>query len=183
MKATRTGRIVGIALEAFNPQSISEGTIMVFVNPTWYVAPNAETLSTTSYLPTASSISGFSAELVAQIQDLFRVGGLRLRDGIVSFLELAVDKLFVREVVIEKTPPPFHTDALFGSGTVPEGAAEVVVANDNLQENSKVFVTIKGKKPYAWSIADIKPEASFTLVLSSQATGDTDFDYWIVQVR
>ncbi|MFC1522828.1 hypothetical protein ACFL6Y_10510, partial [Elusimicrobiota bacterium] len=41
MKATKTGRVIGIALESFAAQgSIEEGKILVFVNPHYWVAPN-----------------------------------------------------------------------------------------------------------------------------------------------
>jgi len=103
MKATRTGRIIGIALEAFpaspndqipssNDQNdlgtldfdighSSQGEVMVFVNPSWYVSENPSSI--------IAPVSSFT------LTDALSHLGATVKDGITAFAELVVDKLQV----------------------------------------------------------------------------------------
>jgi len=161
----------------------SQGEVMVFVEPGWYVSDEAMT-GVTNTSPSFFSASEFSVEMVAGLKDLFRVGGLTLRDRVLAFLELIVDRLTVREIVVEQTPPPFHDDALVGEGIVPAGAAEVLVPNDNVKETSKIFVTFTtdiGSRSFF--VAEKREGEGFLVRLSSPVAKDVTFDWWIIQVE
>ncbi|OHA49095.1 MAG: hypothetical protein A2806_02045 [Candidatus Terrybacteria bacterium RIFCSPHIGHO2_01_FULL_48_17] len=70
----------------------SQGEVMVFVNPSWYFAADAGTLTLTS--ETLNS-EGLLASLLESI-------GATLKDGVLAFRELVVDTLTARRVATDE---------------------------------------------------------------------------------
>ena len=89
MKATQTGRIVGVTLEPFrcpDPRHQCRGTIMVFVNPTWYVAP----------------VGKLHIEYAAEspLGTFFGEIGATIKNGLLVIRELAVGTLTVDQMQV-----------------------------------------------------------------------------------
>ncbi|MEX0877780.1 MAG: tail fiber domain-containing protein, partial [Candidatus Spechtbacterales bacterium] len=132
-----------------------------------------------------------SADLIASFKDLYRVAGLKLKDGILAFKELFMEKLFVRELVIDASPPAFKKDPTVGSVEIKtdnlqiseeDGHAMFIIKNDNINKDSKVFVTLRGDYAPAtryWLDLD---SGEFTIYFNSTPLNTVNLDYWVVGV-
>ena len=92
MKANRSGRIVGIALESFEcevSETQCEGTILVFVNPTWYLVPDLAGHAS------ETDAEGLFGRLLANLGGTFR-------DGALNLARLVVRHLAAEEAVFNK---------------------------------------------------------------------------------
>ena len=102
MKATESGRVIGIALAPYGSEGI--GKIMVFVNPHWYggqlaadgsLAAESEQSGSTE---SGSLLDSFTQKVKQAMTSL----GLFVENGIAQVKELVTDKLFAKKARIEK---------------------------------------------------------------------------------
>ena len=196
MKATEAGRVVGIALEPLNclvlkdvegnvvSESACSGEIVVFINPHYYM-PASSVANTESTEIFSADITQNTQGVLASLQDLFRVAGMHIRNGIVAFRELFIERLTTREFVIEAEPPAFKDDPVVGEGSLKAGEKEVFVENDNVSISSRVLVTLTSldEKPITLAVTEKREGAGFMLSATSAPTKDLSFDYWIVGVN
>jgi len=71
MKSTKPGRVIGVALESFNPASPEEeGSIMVLVNPHWAMPPISEMLQGSESGMTELNTFSFDPSLTVKIGTL-----------------------------------------------------------------------------------------------------------------
>ncbi|MBI3088815.1 MAG: hypothetical protein HYY99_00935, partial [Candidatus Colwellbacteria bacterium] len=102
MRATKQGRIIGIALEPYSGSGV--GKIMVFVNRTWYLPKEAKQDAKISQEEKGSlePLLKAPAEVIEKLPDFVRNAGLEIKDKVVAFKEIFIEKLSALEIVTEK---------------------------------------------------------------------------------
>ncbi|MDX1535339.1 MAG: helix-turn-helix domain-containing protein [Candidatus Spechtbacterales bacterium] len=226
MRASEAGRVIGIALESFtateefNLEDPVIGNIIVFVNPTWHVpgdvikniASNTDTDFETTNNENPTSLENVSSSMLANLQDLFRVAGMRLKDGVVAMRELFIDRLTTRELVIDSEPPTFKQDSLVGDGVLrftenneeypgtnynnylvidktalveleDSDGIKAIITNDNIKNSSKVFITLKGDYSPATRYWVNWNPGEFSINFNSMPEQDIEFSWWVVQTN
>jgi len=102
MKATKAGRVIGIALEPFIEDGpLSTGKIMVFVNPHWYAGQLTEDglLTVDEELTKDGSLTtGFIKKIKQALASL----GLFIENGIAQIKELIAEKITAQKARLDK---------------------------------------------------------------------------------
>lgn len=99
MRATKQGRIIGIALEPYGGGGV--GKIMIFVDRTWYLPQESRSLSKEEKDKLEPLIKA-PAKALEKIPDFVEKAGLKVKDKVVEFSELFIEKLSTLEIVTEK---------------------------------------------------------------------------------
>jgi hypothetical protein len=184
MKATTSGRVIGIAREPLDTtQDI--GTIEILVQPTYFAGYTG--LSATDTLTSAfSNITVDYSVLPPETRDFFLANiiqpfqalGIEIEQGLIKVAHLIaniVDTKLLRTDNIEVASPALDRSFM------PVGASMALVENPAVKSTSEVFLSPKGKHPTgSWSVSDIN-DGSFYVYLSEPATENTEFTYWIIQ--
>jgi len=105
MKATQSGRVIGIALESFTENSSPPtGKIMVFVNPHWYGGQLSVdgSLAAESEQPGSTENGSLLDSFTQKVKQALASLGLAIENGIAQIRELVTDKLFAKKARIEK---------------------------------------------------------------------------------
>lgn len=102
MRATKQGRIIGIALEPYSGGGV--GKIMVFVNRTWYLPKEAKQDAKISQEEKGNlePLLKAPAEVIEKLPDFVRMTGLKIKDKVVELEEMFIEKLSALEIVTEK---------------------------------------------------------------------------------
>jgi|GEM_PF-3828509 len=188
MKATRSGPIVGKALEAYSGSGV--GKIEVFVSVGWYVEPLAQDVGfKTSDLSNLSSIN--LENLTANnLKTQFLIIGDRklsmLNDGSLSIdgnTEIA-GSLKVAGAIDTKN---LSTDELeigaksSGQATLAAGTQEVEVKTGVVKDESKIFITFNSEYSPAtryWITKNV--DYSFTLHLNATLDKNSSFSWLLI---
>ncbi len=75
-------------------------------------------------------------------------------------------------------------DATIGEGKIEGGESKVVITNENVKEDSKIFVTPRVKTEKTLAVTEIK-DGEFTVEIPEalEEEESIDFDWWIVDVK
>ena len=105
MKATEAGRVIGIALEPFTEDGpLSDGKIMVFVNPHWYggqLSENGSLGDGEIQMPESTS-PGLVEKFVALVKNVLEQLGLFIENGIAKVKELIAEKITAKKARLDK---------------------------------------------------------------------------------
>ena len=176
MKASRSGPIVGKALESYSSQGI--GKIMVFVNVGWYVAPMENGSISASTLIDTDTLSLNSIEtqvlIVGERQVSMNKDGRLEIDGSV---QINGDLLVAGKVTAEEISLGEKSS---GVKTLTSGSKKLEVKTALVGEKSKIFVTFTEDYSPATRYWVTKNEGiGFTVHLDQPVSADTGF-YWLI---
>ena len=179
MKATRSGSIVGKALEAYSGSGV--GKIMVFVSVGWYVASleNSEqqTGNGFSSIDTQTLTAGTVNTQVLIIGDrkitMEKNGKLRIDGDVQIDGELIAKKVITDELVVG--------DQTSGSGTIQAGTKELTIPTDKVGDKTKILITFTTDySPATRYWVTKKVGESFTVHLDQPVGFDATFDWLVV---
>jgi len=177
MKATKSGPIIGKALEAYGGSGV--GKIMVFVSTGWYVASvgqdnNLNDLSNINLETLTAGTINTQVLLVGDVEiSVATSGALKINGDVEINGNLVASKVTTDELVISKETS--------GSHIVKAGQKEVTIENDKVDETSKVLVTfISDYSPATRFWVTMKKGESFTVHLDQPVTSDSSFSWLIV---
>jgi hypothetical protein len=193
MKATKSGPIIGKALEAYGGSGV--GKIMVFVSTGWYVAPLSEDGEQIADLSDIS-VSSLTASTIHT--DVLFIGDRKLAmsedgklvvDGTVNILgDIVVDgdtkiagdlkvenvltanKLVVSEISLESS----------GNATLPAGQTKIFVPAPSLTSKSQVSITATTLTGNNFNVTEKVADQGFTVEVVSPEDKDVNFDWFIV---
>ena len=208
MKATKSGPIVGKALESYNnPDPAAVGKIMVFVSVGWYVAPvasppsggssgDATFTSIDTETLTAGTIHtdflfvgdrklamGPNGELVVDgdvnvLGDIKVSGDLQV-DGDILGTVLTVDKINVSTGNTE--PVSGRSSDSVGSATIAAGQTEILIETTAVTTGSKIFVTpTSTTSGQSPYVVEKVGSASFKVKIDAPTSQDIRFDWLII---
>lgn len=102
MKATKPGRVIGIAFEPYNGGGV--GKIMIFVDRTWYLPQEAKQDAKISKeeKDNLEPLIKAPAEVIEKLPDFVRNTGLKIKDKAVEFKEIFIEKLSALEIITER---------------------------------------------------------------------------------
>ena len=170
MKATKSGPIIGKALESFD--ETGEGKILVFVSTSWYVG----TIGEGSQLAEIDNLSldSLSANsiILGDNQISLDYNGSLLIDG-----DLALSGDFSSESI--STDKLFLGDESSGNGTISAGKSSISIDNANVNPDSKVIVTFNSDWSPATRFWTEKEYGKFKVRLDKPLLSSATFD-WIV---
>jgi hypothetical protein len=218
MKATVSGRVIGIALEEFsisnfqfpnstqNSNELNFGKILIFVNPTFYLgdvttdgslaeAGNIEsdkgqgTRDKKAFSNNQTTTLSFdliqesnSNNLINQLIEILKGLGITIKQNFLAVAEAVIDKLTVKEILIDNSKDEPGDKPIVGQGVILSGATEIEIPNSKVNQNSRVFLTFRGDpQEIGWSIAKIVDGEAFTVKITKSLSQDLIFDYWIIQ--
>jgi hypothetical protein len=87
--------------------------------------------------------------------------------------------LFTRGITIVRDSN--DDNSVVGEGVIQSGSSSLLVKNNQVDKNSKIFVTMKGPAG-EWFITDQK-DGEFTIELEQSADSNIDFDYFVLLVE
>lgn len=195
MKATKSGPIIGKALEGYTASGVSK--IMVFVSTGWYVAE----LGSGSRINDLSDMTSLNIEnLTSNIlstQILF-IGDRRLDmapngslviDGSVNILgDIVIDgdaqiagDLNVGEVIgAKKLDVGSISLEASGKSILPAGKTKIFVPASSLTDKSQVSITTTILTGKNFNVTQKEAGKGFTVEIISPETKDIDFDWFII---
>jgi hypothetical protein len=180
MKATRPGRIVGIALNVWDGEGVGE--IEVFTNPGWYNGPTPA--SGVSVLGSRLTVEN-DAIMDYQRSTITNVAAIISSSGLWSVTEdgyLIAQHIETKELKTEKMTISNAGEAkTAGSGVIEAGKLWAVVQNPEIKPTSLVMVTFEDNPGSYWWISS-KQDGQFTLQLGQAAQANSRFIYWLVGV-
>lgn len=102
MKATKQGRVIGIALESWSGNGV--GKIMVFVNRTWYLPKETKQEAKISQEEKGNlePLLKAPAEALEKIPDFVEKAGLKVKEKTVELKEIFIEKLSALEIITDK---------------------------------------------------------------------------------
>jgi hypothetical protein len=178
MKATKSGPIIGKALDSFDESSV--GTIVTFVSVGWYVAPlgtdNATQIAGVDNLA-LNSLTSNSIILGDNYISVDQNGGIKI-DG---NLTIAGNIDLTGEIAASS----IKTDALSvgsessGSGSIPSGQSSTIINNSSLGTDSKVIITFNSNWSPATRYWVDKQDGKFEVNVDRPLANNAKFD-WIV---
>ena len=181
MKATKPGTVIGKALEAFpNTSSISDnssivtGSILVFVNLTWYGGEINSNGTLGTIVETSSPLFPTS-ELMASVFQGLKDVGVEIYNGI-----LKVAQIVVKTLVVEKNSD--QTQSSIGEGVIKAEETSVMIESNQVILTSKIFVTFRSDYGSRWWIG-YQEKGRFTVNIADPLSEDIKFDWWIVQTE
>jgi hypothetical protein len=191
IRSTRSGYIVGHAVEAFDPanglgvcisgatstdciglvtiqlqQGWSEGSVSLFAD----------------MVNTATDISQAVTDLADEV---FAKGA--------EFTKLAVGKVVAQTVVVRdffaqvftilpggSINLPAGTNQIAGSDILPNGATTYFVSNTNVTAGAKIFITPRTMLATPIAVTEVRTGEGFTVTLSGAAASDIPFDWFML---
>jgi hypothetical protein len=197
MKATKSGPIVGKALESYNGEGV--GKIMVFVSVGWYVEPLGDGNGQLSDIKNLTDLSVLNLVSSKINTELLMIGNNKLSvasDGSLSIegntkisgnlnvlgsitgKDLTVNKI---NVVTGSATPEGKSNDSTGSATIKSGELELTVETTAITDKSKVFVTATTSTGgQALIVSEKKSGEGFTVNLDRSFGGDITFDWFII---
>ncbi len=188
MKATKSGPIVGKALEGYSgpPAGGGVGKIMVFVNTSWYVEPLGDVSSRLSDVSqidletlTAGTINTQVLFIGERKLDMAPDGTLVV-DGSVNILgdlTLEGDLKVAGEISAKKVNV---SDEAAGSSTIKKGKTKIFIETTLITDKSQVLITLNTLTQKAIAVTEKKPDEGFTVEISVPETKDINLDWFIV---
>jgi hypothetical protein len=181
MKATKPGTVIGKALEAFpNTSSISDnssivtGSILVFVNLTWYGGEINSNGTLGTIVETSSPLFPTS-ELMASVFQGLKDVGVEIYNGI-----LKVAQIVVKTLVVEKNSD--QTQSSIGEGVIVKDSVSAEIRSNQILPTSKIFVTFRNYYGPGWWI-NYQEKGMFIINITAPMSEDVKFDWWIVQTE
>ena len=184
MKAGEAGRVVGIALQAFDGARASDqGTVLMFVNPSWWNGPMAtgSAAATAGLSISKESLLDFKGSTLTGVASIVSVGGnwSVTADGYLTAVKVEAKEVETAKLTLKaNTGDP---ERVVGVGRLRAGYDAVLIQNPNVKEDSIIAVTFEGNPGSSWWIGE-KQSGQFLLKLAAPAIGDIPFTYWIVPV-
>jgi hypothetical protein len=190
MKATKSGLVIGRALEPFgqiDPSPLAKGDrVEVFINLGWY--GGEVKLSSDGGVDEKVSVGNslVPADFLTNLVDGLTQLGVSIKDGIITAVKLVVEEVqtkILRANVISISVEE-GKDNVVGSATIPPDSMEYQVKNSLVQANSKIFVSFTSNTAgRTWYVSEKTPGTGFTIRLSEVTTELLSFDYWILLVE
>ncbi|HEX7455882.1 MAG TPA: hypothetical protein VF303_00225, partial [Candidatus Nanoarchaeia archaeon] len=176
MKATKSGPIVGKALEVYGGSGV--GKIMVFVSTGWYVEPLAQdagsgisdlsNLTSLSVENLTSNVVSTQVLLIGNTKlSMAKNGGLKIEGDVEITGELTAKKLNVGEEAA-------------GSSILETGETKVFIETTVLTDKSQVLVTPTTLTEKNLTVTKKEAEKGFTVEIISPESKDITFDWFIV---
>lgn len=179
MKARRPGYIIGYALEDFNGNDASTtGYILVKLNQGFDMGIGELVQDITEQI---TDISGAIADLS---NEAFTKGA--------ELTKFVVQKIIAQVAVVKDFFASVFTllpggeiklasgeNQIIGSAVLPAGTASVMVLNNKITANSKVFITPKVAVSTSLAVTEIKEGQGFVVSIASPVSSDIPFD-WII---
>ncbi|OGH85119.1 MAG: hypothetical protein A2294_03990, partial [Candidatus Magasanikbacteria bacterium RIFOXYB2_FULL_38_10] len=180
----KTAAIIGVALE---PLEGEEGKVLALVNSS--LAPGFSSVGSTelNISSTNNNQLVMNADWDFNGFSIFNLKALRGKDnkwyideeGNLVAESVRSNKVQTKELIMEKDTADNYSTV--GEGTIKSGENFVEIDNIAIKKDSKIFVTFRGNPGSFWWIAD-QSDGKFKIMLSSSASSDTIFDYWLMGV-
>ncbi|KND51630.1 MAG: hypothetical protein ABA06_00015 [Parcubacteria bacterium C7867-001] len=202
MKATRPGRIVGVALEGFDPEN-SSGSCDANLTD--------ELLAAGVNVPTGTCLArimvklepNFDMSIGNLVQDLV-AGALGINDAIEELANAAfsqgaeltkyvvgqlVAKIAVVETFFTKSltilpdgiiNAPGGSNQVTGLATLSQGTTSIFVPNAKVTSSSKIFLTPRALLASPLAVTEIQPGSGFTVSVVTSTSTDVPFDFLII---
>lgn len=197
MKATKSGPIIAKALEPYddpNPTAVKK--IMVFVSVGWYVAPletsNTQQVTSFTQIDTQTLTTNTLNTQILFIGDhkisLTAAGEVAFDDSVLIANNLLVGgNIEAKEIKAEKfnvatnsAQPNQISNASAGKATLAAGTTELVIPTSRVTAGSLIFVTPSSKTDKVLSVTEKVDKQSFKVEITSPASQDIEFSWWIV---
>ena len=198
MKALHSGYVVGRALLGFDPANnvgtCTEGTAATSSSATSTCAGMIAIQLGIGY--DGSIGGGFVSDIVSAVTDVTQAV-TDLADGALTtagqYTKLAVAKIVAQTAVVKdffaqvftilpggKINLPAGINQIAGSGTLPSGATTFFVANSNVTQGAKIFITPRTMLATPIAVTDIAPGSGFTVSVTNPGPVDVPFDWFMV---
>lgn len=184
MKATRSGYIVGTALEPYSGSG--QGKIMIYVNPRYWYAGGAGAGGDSGIF---ADYSGFSLDTLMQ-REFAMVSEIGQKAA--QFTIVVVESFKAKIAVVEQlyasvftvTPDgeirlPVGENQITGSAKILAGTSEVVIPNTHVTADSKIMVTPLTLTDMPLVVTVKTDGVSFTVAMIRSAPQDINFD-WVL---
>lgn len=184
MKATKSGAIVGKALQSYDGSGV--GKIIAFVSVGWYVEPiqtNGEGQVTSLEGSLINSLTINSIQIGENKLGLDNQGDLRLDGNLVvaGDINISGDLALTGDLVASsvKTDELKISDKTSGSGEILAGKSFVAIENVKLTKDSKVVTTFTSDWAGATRYWITKEDGKFEVHTDQSVTSNASFD-WII---
>jgi hypothetical protein len=200
MKATKSGPIVGKALESYdNIDPTVVGKIMVFVSVGWYVAPLGDGNGQLSNITNLTDLkvqnilaSSINTELIMignnklsmstdgslSIEGNTKISGDLNVLGSITTKDITAGKI---NIATGSAQPDGKSNDSTGSATIPPGKLEVTIETTAITSKSRVFVTATSPTGgQALVVTEKKAGEGFTVNLDHSVGTDINFDWFII---
>jgi|GEM_PF-4282267 len=180
MKAAEAGRVIGIALQG----ATQPGTVLIFVNPSWWNGPMPVdgAVASSSFTVTQDSLLDFKNSVLSNVAAIISTNGSW---SVTSDGQLAALKVEAKDIVAETFTVKAAAAAperTVGVGRIQAGYDAALVQNAKVKPDSLIVVTFEGNPGANWWI-DEKLDGHFVLKLAQGAHTDLKFTYWIVPIE
>lgn len=174
MRATKSGPIIGKALESFSGSE--QGKILVFVSTSWYVQPLATEVDSKlsgltdlslDSLRTGALIIGNNKIYLADNGDLKLDGSIEIAGNIKLSGEIFAKKLNV-------------SDEATGSGTILSGQESIFIETSLVTDKSKIFLTLSTLTRQNIAVTKKETKRGFEVKITSPEAVDVSFDWFVV---
>ncbi len=194
-RAVRAGYIIGRAVEAFDPANnlgvCQSGSTSAYATTTCIglltiaLAPGWSEGNSSLFQDLAQTITDVPEALLDFTNSAF-ASGAQITKFVVGKLvaQTAVIKdLFAQVLTIlpnGKLNVPAGSNQIAGSDTLPVGATTYFVANTNVTQGAKIFITPRASLSMPIAVTAVTPGQGFTVSLAGQAPTDIPFDWFMV---
>jgi hypothetical protein len=183
-KATKSGPIIGKALEAYSGSGV--GKIMVFVSVGWYVAPIAESSEQIADLSSVNVEALSAGTITTQVLIVgdrkldMAPDGTLVVDGSVNVLgDLSIEGDV--ETTGELTTRKLNVgEEAAGSAVLEAGETKVVVETQAVTGKSQVLITPNTLTEKNLTVTKKEADKGFTVEIVSPESKDIEFDWLIV---
>lgn len=172
MKAQRAGKTIGIALEPWTKNS-GKNTVLLFVDPGWW-QPGLDVAIDSSNNPFTTD--GDLSVLGTATLGSTTIAGSLLVDGAVRIDSHGIEGIDGKLRLIGDLS--IQGDSI-GEAVVPKDATSVTVNSSAVSDNSRIFITPIGETDKPLFVASTS-DGSFTVSLSSSASADIKFNWWVI---
>jgi len=184
MKASEPGRVIGIALQGFDGAAKDDkGTVLLFVNPSWWNGPMPVGGSTagSGLSITQDSLLDFKNSTLSGVAAIISTNGTWsiTADGYLSVAKVDAKNVTTENLTVKADAGA--TDRVVGVGRLQAGYDATLIQNPNVKPDSVIVVTFEGNPGSSWWISE-KQDGQFMLHLAAPTTGDISFTYWIVPI-
>ncbi len=177
MKATEAGRVIGIALQ----RKGADGTVLIFVNPSWWNGPMpvGGAMASSGLTIAQDALLDFKNSVLSNVAAIISTNGSWsiTSDGVLAAKKVEAETVQSTDVVLVQS----EAKASASEGVIKDGYTATAIHNPAMKANSKVFVSFLGDPKGGYWVGE-KGEGNFTVHLSQPAMGDLPFEYWIVGV-
>lgn len=121
-----------------------------------------------------------SGNTLSSVLDGLESAGISLKENLVR-AKIFMSQIFKARTIIIESEQKDGQDPTIGSALISAGEQEIYVPNNQVEENSKIFISPEGDRAVSFTVCEKKTGEGFKICLEEAAENGIGFSWWIVQ--